>query len=326
VEYLYKFINRALTEIEYRLPFTKSTSTLGKEPELNDKEIIVVTAIRTHPKLSIVYDLLSDSGLSLEFQLKFIKKAAETFTTKNWNSETNYIKANVETILQIITNLAVSEENKKLKARVALALTSGLTPDTPAEAAQAAQAQAPAAAQAAQVAAQAAQTQAPQAQAAQAAQAPQINKQQIERQTATNTLMAGKSPMEKLKNILGPKIMGQLNTSKETQFEVIYSKDSIESTIKSLEAFIAEFKAKILSKTLIESIDKAYIYSIKEFAKLTAPYILQRKALESTLIGLYRNNLKENINSLYDYPLGIDDFINELQIILDDMKRKKNTI
>jgi len=316
VKYLYTFITRALKEIEFRSPFTKSSSTLGKELELNEKEINVVTAIKTNPKLSIVYDFLSE--LSLEFQLKFIKKAAETFTTKNWTSKTHYIKANVETILQIITNLAVSEENKKLEARVALILTSGLTPDTPAE--EAAQAEA-----AQSAPAQSAPAQSAQAEAA-LEQVPQINKQQIERQTATNTLMAGKSPMEKLKNILGPKIMNELNKSTATQMEVIYSKKFIEFAIKSLEAFIAEFKEKILSRTLIESIGKAYIYSVTEFAKLTAPDFVRRNALRVTLISLYRNNLIENINSLYDYPQGIDDFINELQIILDDMKRKKNTI
>lgn len=62
--------------------------------------------------------------------------------------------------------------------------------------------------------------------------------------------MAGKTPAVKLQNILGQKIIKQLNRSKVTKFDVIYSKEFIEIAIKSLEAFITEFKVRIASQKL----------------------------------------------------------------------------
>ena len=169
---VYAFITRALTETEFRSPFAKLNSSSGKELELNEKEIIVVTTIKNRPELEIVYTLLSESGLSLEFISKFIKQAAETFTTKNWNSTTVFSKPDIETILQIITNLAENEDNKKLEER----LTSARAELAPAQAsaqvaaASAASAQASAPASAASASAVAA-TQTVAASAAAAAQA-----------------------------------------------------------------------------------------------------------------------------------------------------------
>ena len=307
----------ALETEQFIPPFTESTEIAGKELILTPEQKKMVNTIKTNADLDQVKVVLATQ--SIDVQSQFIEAAWTIFHTNKWDEKTPININIVKTLLQLITNISAQEEARKLTLLASTSAASALSAPAQAQAqlqvaqAQVAQAQAEAQAQAqaeAQVQAQ--------------AQAPLVQEQ---RQTNRIALMADKNPMQKFKILIGPQVINNLRLTKDDDFKKWYTNSKNKNNlIFSLNALIEALNINMKTgESFTKILDKSTA-EIPNYIKSTVAKLAIQVLLSISSIKTIVTNVKSNILEIYDYPNGINDFIQDLTEVVADLTTINNSV